>query len=94
VVLLRDGEWFWLCHCGWQSPPAPGTSARAARDRAMEPGLPLPFHAENCRRSWSTRHGLSTSASRKEGGSSSNSKTCDEGRAVPAELQRWPGPPT
>jgi hypothetical protein len=23
VVLLRDGEWFWLCHCGWQSPPSP-----------------------------------------------------------------------
>jgi hypothetical protein len=23
VVLLRDGEWFWLCVCGWQSPPSP-----------------------------------------------------------------------
>jgi hypothetical protein len=22
MVLLRDGEWFWLCICGWQSSPA------------------------------------------------------------------------
>jgi hypothetical protein len=22
MVVLRDGEWFWWCHCGWQSPPS------------------------------------------------------------------------
>ena len=49
----------------------------------MELGLPLPFHLGSCRRSWPTPRVLSTGISWKEGGSSSKSKTCDEGRAVP-----------
>lgn len=49
----------------------------------MELGLPLPFHLGSCQKSWSTPRVLSTDISWKEGGSSSNAKSCDEGRVVP-----------
>lgn len=90
MVLLRDGEWFWMCICGWQSPPSPtlalvstGHTAGAARDRATELGLPLPCHSRTRQRPWSTPLVLSIGASWKGDGSSSRAKTCEEGRAVP-----------
>jgi hypothetical protein len=49
----------------------------------MELGLPLPFHLGSFQKFWSTPRVLSTDISWKEGGSSSNAKPCDEGRAVP-----------
>ena len=59
----------------------------------MELGLPLPSHLGSCQKSWSTRPVLNTGVSWKEGGSSSSSKTCDEGRAdsLP-EYNDVPGP--